>query len=228
MARPISEHGDTHAKNVVLVADDDPLIVATLAQRLRSAGYAVLEAFDGPTALAAAVDAHPDLAIIDHSMPGMNGLELARILAASSTTAVIFLSAHNDEALVNDAIAAGAMTYVVKPIDTEQLLPIVRTALQRAREAHALQGQNDKLRATLERDQSVSAAAGVLMATFRLDQREALERLRYRARSRRAKLEDVATELLRTFDAAGKLLHEYSAPKHPAGPAKAAGPQDST
>ena len=216
-----SEERSTDAKISVLVADDDPLIVATLGQCLRGAGYQVLEAFDGPAALAAAVSARPDLAILDHSMPGMNGVELARALAASTTIPVIFLSAYSEEAIVDDAIAAGAMTYIVKPVDTEQLLPIVRAALQRAREANALHGQNERLRATLDRDQTVSAAAGVLMATLRLDQREAFERLRQHARSKRARLEEVAAELLRSFDSTTKLLHELSAPPRPAGPPRA-------
>lgn len=216
------------ASTVVLVADDDPLIVATLGQRLRSAGYRILQAFDGPAALAAATDGHPDLAIIDHAMPGMNGVEVTRALALSTTIPVIFLSAYSNEAIVNDAIAAGVMTYIVKPIDTEQLLPIVRTAMQRSREAHALHGQNEKLRATLEKHQNVSAAVGVLMAALRLDQREAFERLRHHARSQRTKLQDVADELIRCFDATGKLLQGYSGTTHQGSPARAKPQHDCT
>jgi AmiR/NasT family two-component response regulator len=196
----------------VLVADDDRLIVATLGQRLRGAGYEVIEAFDGPSALAACASAQPDLAVIDHSMPGMTGVEVARALAASGGVPVIFLSAYSDETIVDDAVASGAITYIVKPIDTEQLLPIVRAALQRAREIRALREQNERLRMSLSGEQSVSAAAGLLMASLKLGQREAFERLRHRARSQRLKLEDVAAQLLRAHDEAGKLLQEYAAP----------------
>lgn len=202
----------------VLVADDDRLIVATLGQRLRGAGYQVIEAFDGPSALAACVSAQPDLAIIDHSMPGMTGVEVARALAASGRVPVIFLSAYSDEAIVDDAVASGAITYIVKPIDTEQLLPVVRAALQRAREIRALREQNERLRVSLAGEQSVSAAAGLLMASLRLDQREAFERLRHRARSQRIKLETAATQLLRAHDEAGKLLQEYATPPRPPKP----------
>lgn len=220
MSRRIGEYSTDARHHIVLVADDDPLIVATLGQRLRGEGCEVLEAFDGPEALAAATDGRPDLAIIDHAMPGMSGIEVSRALAASSGIPVIFLSAYGDEAIVDQAIAAGAMTYIVKPIDVQQLLPIVRAALQRSRELHALQGQNEKLRTTLEKYQNVSAATGVLMAALRIDQREAFARLRQHARSQRTKLEDVASELLRSFDGTAKLLREYAAIAGPEGRAK--------
>ena len=209
-APPGGESTAAEVRKRLLLADDDRLIVATLGQRLRAEGYEVLEAFDGASALAACTAARPDLAIVDHSMPGLNGVELARALASSTDVAVIFLSAYSDEEIVNDAIVAGALTYVVKPIDTDRLLPIVRTALQRSREVKALRFQNDKLRAALQKDHNVSVAAGLLMAKFNLGQQEAFERLRRHARSLRAKLDDVAAELIRVNEEAGKILQEYA------------------
>ena len=75
------EAADADTPKRVLLADDDRLIAATVGQTLRAGGYEVLEAFDGPTALAICKTQHPDLAILDHSMPGMSGVELARALA---------------------------------------------------------------------------------------------------------------------------------------------------
>lgn len=202
----------------VLIANGDRLTVTELGARLRAAGYKVIEACDGPTALAAGASEKPDLAILDHEMSGMSGIEVARALAASSAVPVIFLSAQGDERIVNDAISAGALSYIIKPIDPERLLPIVRAALQRARETHALREQSEKLRVALEREQNVSAAAGLLMATLGLGKREAFERLRNRARSRRARLDDVAAELVRAYDEAGRLTQQYAdAGAHQAG-----------
>jgi len=193
----------------VLLADDDRLIVATLGQRLRAAGYEVLEAFDGPSTLETCMTLNPDLAIIDYSMPGMSGVEIARAIASSTNTPVIFLSAYSDEPIVTDAIAAGAMTYLVKPIDTEQLLPIVRAALQRAREFNALRFQAGHLFTALQKDRNVSVAIGLLMSRFNIGQHEAFERLRRHSRSIRAKVEDVATELLSANDEMGRMLELY-------------------
>ena len=197
----------------VLIANDDHRMVTELGQRLRAAGYKVIEARDGPSALAAGATEKPDLAILDQALPGMDGIEVARVLAASSAVPVLFLSARGDEGVVNDAIAAGALTYIVKPILPDQLLPIVRAALQRARETHALREQSEKLRMALEREQSVSAAAGLLMAALGLGKREAFERLRNSARSRRARLDDVAAELVRAYDETGRLTQQYAEAK---------------
>lgn len=199
----------------VLIADDDRLIVATLAQRLRGAGYAVLEAFDGATALAMCDTMRPDLAILDYSMPNLTGVEVARELARSGNVPVIFLSAYSDEAIVNDAITAGALTYVVKPIDTEQILPIVRTALLRAKELRALREQTDHLRTQLANDQTVSAAAGLLMAALKISRQEAFERLRQKARAQRVKLDVIAQEFLEQHDESSRLLQEFTAPPSP-------------
>ena len=209
--RPLSTSAKANS-STLLVVDDDRLIVATVAQRLRSAGYRVLEAFDGPTALNLCASAHPDLAILDYLMPGMSGAEVARELSLSSAIPIIFLSAYSDETMVSDAIGSGALTYVVKPIDTEQLLPIVRTALRRGREIAALHAQNEQLRTQLAGDQNVSTAVGLLMAKLKIDRREALERLRQKARGRRVKLEHVAQEFLRSCDESHRLLQDFSTP----------------
>ncbi len=200
---------DTGAEcKTLLVVDDDKLIVATLSQQLRSAGYRVIEAFDGPSALQRCATSQPDLAILDYLMPGMSGVELARSLAQSGPIPVIFLSAYSDALIVSDAIDVGALTYVVKPIDTAQLLPIVRTALQRGREIRALHDQNQHLRTQLNDDQHVSTATGLLMANLKLGRRDAFERLRHKARSKRLKLDVLARDFVRTCDESNRMLQE--------------------
>jgi response regulator NasT len=189
----------------ILVADDDPLIVTTLAHVLRTNHFEVASAFDSASALEACTTLKPALAIIDYSMPGMNGIELARSIAERTAVPVMFLSAYNDAAIVNAAIAAGAMAYLVKPDDTLQVVPAVQTALQRARELHALRFQTEQLNTALQSGRNISIATGLLMAKFQIGQQEALERLRRKARSRRTRLEAFASELLRATDEAGRL-----------------------
>ncbi len=196
----------------LLVVDDDRLIVATLGQRLRKEGYRVLEAFDGATALEMCRSTQPDLAILDYLMPGMSGADLARELARSGAIPVIFLSAYSDDFIVSDAIGAGALTYVIKPIDTEQLLPVVRTALRRGREITALHQQNERLRSQLAGHQNVSTAVGLLMATLKIGRQDAFERLRHNARSKRIKLDQLANDLLRSCDNSNRLLHDLRSP----------------
>ncbi len=195
---------------MILVADDDPLIVATLGHALRSEDFDVLEAFDSAGALEICIGKAPSLAIIDYSMPGTNGVELAHLIAEKTTVPVMFLSAYSDETIVRKAIAAGAMTYLIKPIDTLQVVPAVRTALQRSRELHALRFQADQLNTALKTGRNVSIATGLVMAKFQIGQQEALERLRSYARSRRTRLEAFASELLKATDEAGKLYESLN------------------
>lgn len=194
----------------ILVADDDPLIVTTLAHVLRKNSFEVLAASDSDSALDTCIRTRPALAIVDYAMPGMNGVELARLIAERTSVPVMFLSAYNDESIVTAAVAAGAMAFLVKPIDTLQVLPAVHTALQRARELHALRFQTEQLNSALQTGRNISIATGLLMAKFQIGQQEALERLRRKARSRRTRLEAFASELLRATDEAGKLYEALS------------------
>jgi len=194
----------------VLVADDDPLIVATVGHGLREAKFDVLEAFDSSSALAACIAHKPSLAVIDYAMPGYGGLELARFISTQTDVPLIFLSAYSDEAIVCEAIAAGALAYLVKPIDTQQLLAAVRTALQRGRELRALRLQANQLNTALQTGRTVNVATGLLMAKFQIGQQEAFECLRHYARSNRTRLEEAASELLRANDEAGKLYESLS------------------
>ncbi len=194
-------------RQAILVADDDPLIVATLSQGLRSAGFDVIEAFDTASALKACIEHSPALAILDYRMPDSNGIELAAAIGAQTGVPVIFLSAYSDEPIVREAIRAGAMIYLVKPIDVEQLLPVVSSAIERARELTALRAE---IGSAQKRTRLVSVATGLLMERLQISQREAFERLRRHARSTRTRLEDVAEALISATEAATKLYGEVS------------------
>jgi len=191
----------------VLIADDDSLIVATIGESLRRAGYKVTEAFDGAQALQLCHNDKPSIAIIDHSMPGLSGLELARRVSDSGNVAVIFLSAYNDESIVRDAISAGAMCYLVKPIDTEQLLPVVRTVFERSRELNGLRQQKEQLATALQMGRNISVAVGLIMEKLQVCQEDALDRLRLHARANRRRLDEVALDLLKLNDESARMLN---------------------
>ena len=184
----------------ILVVDDDRLIVATIGGALRAAGFEVIEAFDSASALTACLSRNPSLALVDYKMPDGDGIQLAQRIAAQTRIPVIFLTAYGNEALVGQAIAAGAMTYLVKPIDPEQIIPVVRVALRRAREMHALQAQTDRLNVAVRNCRQISIATGLVMANLDLNQHDAFERLRLHARSKRSRVEELAGELLRVAD----------------------------
>ena len=121
------------AAPIILIADDDPDIQMLVALRLERAGYRVLRASDGEAALSLALAESPDLAVLDWSMPKLDGLELTRRLRANAETAempVLLLTARAQEADVATGIAAGATAYMRKPFSGEELSRRVRDLLE--------------------------------------------------------------------------------------------------
>jgi DNA-binding NarL/FixJ family response regulator len=114
---------------ILLVDDNEEMLIraeAVLTAPCEVVGFAR----DGGAALAAARSLHPDVIVLDISMPGMNGLELAaRLRESGSTAAVVFLTVHHEQEFVTAARAAGGIGYVVKPRLASDLMLAVREAL---------------------------------------------------------------------------------------------------
>jgi len=126
----------------VLVVDDDAGVRYTLREILSSEGLLVDEAADGAEALAR-FEAHPAaLVVTDLRMPGMDGMELLRRLSARAPSPrVVVITAHGSERQAVEAMKAGAYDYFGKPFDNDDLLAVVRRALETVRLAH----ENERL-----------------------------------------------------------------------------------
>lgn len=182
------------AANLLLV-EDDLLILRTLARGLREAGYAVEEAESAEDAMTICATTRPDLAVLDIRMRGLSGLELARWLAERDIPC-IFLSAYDDEAFVREAQQAGALGYLVKPLDVPRMIPTLETALARARDLAGLREGEEKLVSALQNSREISTAVGLLMERHGTSAEQAFEILRSHSRSQRMKVIDVARQLL--------------------------------
>jgi two-component system, response regulator PdtaR len=188
----------------VVLADDDPLVVELFGSWLRDAEFEVIEASDGPSALNACVANQPDLVVMDYSMPGHHGAELAQFIASQTSAPLIFVSSHNEESIIESAIRSGAYAYLVKPIEESQFMATVGAAMERSREMQALRAETNQLHRALEAGRAVNIATGLLMGRFGIARRDAFERLRRQARSSRTRLEEVAAQLLAANDDAAK------------------------
>ena len=99
----------------VLLADDNEAMLARVAAMLPPSCVVVAAVTDGRAALAAAQQLLPDVIVLDLSMPGLNGIEVAtRVRALGLPSAVVFLTVHDEEELIQAAIEAGGLGYVVK------------------------------------------------------------------------------------------------------------------
>ena len=119
----------------ILVVDDEPVLVETMTYNLEQAGYQVMTASDGASALEAARCETPDLIILDIMLPEMDGLEVCRQLRRennTSTTPIMMLTAKIDEIDKVVGLEVGADDYVTKPFGRRELLARVRALLRRA------------------------------------------------------------------------------------------------
>ena len=179
----------------LLLVEDDLLILRTMAQGLRKAGYRVSEAASAEEAMQGCAKTQPDLAVLDIRMHGMSGLELGRWLTVHGI-AFLFLTAYDDKAFVHEAQQAGALGYLVKPVDVPHLIPSLETALARAQELSQLRETEEKLVTALKDSREISTAVGLLMERHDLDTEQAFKRLREQARQQRKKVLDLARDLI--------------------------------
>lgn len=119
-------------KKRILVVDDEVAIVRMLKDRLESAGFEVLTAYDGAQAVEVARQERPDLIIMDVTMPRMDGLTAAKQLRSDPTTAhipIVMLTARGQESDEQAGYAAGAVCYFTKPFSPRQLVQELRSLL---------------------------------------------------------------------------------------------------
>jgi two-component system alkaline phosphatase synthesis response regulator PhoP len=116
----------------ILVVDDEPKIVQLARDYLEHAGFAVLTAGDGPSALQAARVRQPDLVVLDLGLPGVDGLEVLRSLRTSGSTPIVVLTARDTELDKLLGLELGADDYVTKPFSPRELVARVRAVLRRS------------------------------------------------------------------------------------------------
>jgi len=121
----------------ILVVDDDPEIRSFLKRGLAYEGYTVDLAADGEEALQKALQAPPDLVVLDIMMPGLDGLEVARRLRAGGDVAIILLTARGATSDKVAGLDAGADDYLVKPFALDELLARIRAHLRRQKPSQA-------------------------------------------------------------------------------------------
>lgn len=122
----------------VLVVEDDRTINDALAQRLRAEGYAVHQAFDGPTAVEVAGAVRPDVVLLDVMLPGFDGHEVCRRIQSERPVPVLMLTARDDEADVLIGLGVGADDYLTKPFSLREVVARVAALLRRVERAAAL------------------------------------------------------------------------------------------
>jgi DNA-binding response OmpR family regulator len=117
--------------STILVVDDEPRIVQLARDYLAHAGFDVITATDGPSALASARTKGPDLIVLDLGLPRMDGLDVARSIRRDSAVPIIMLTARADESDTLIGLELGADDYLTKPFSPKELVARVRAVLRR-------------------------------------------------------------------------------------------------
>jgi response regulator NasT len=173
----------------VAILDDHERSRAALRAAIWAArGEVVGEVVRCADALALVRRASPDVAVFAVGLPDGDGVEAARQVIAAGCPVVLFTS-HTRQELVDRARSAGVMSYLLKPLRSAELAPVLDLAVARFRETLAL-------RQSLEDRKVIERAKGRLMARYQLSEDEAFHRLRRAAMDSRRPMVDIAGALL--------------------------------
>lgn len=126
---------------LVFVVDDDPHVRRLVEVLFHRAGFDVITAGDGVQAMNALRHGLPDLAIIDRTMPIMDGFELAKALKSRADIPIIMLTASGEKDVIVSAISSFAEDYVVKPFDNRELIARAKRVLRRFGELPVQRGR---------------------------------------------------------------------------------------
>jgi two-component system, response regulator PdtaR len=192
----------------ILIAEDNELVLLTLEEQLRGLGYDVVGmAHSGSEAVMLSGRLFPDLIIMDFRMPEMDGAEATAHIQNIYAVPVIMLTAYADKETIRRVKEAGAIAYLVKPIQENDLPPAINIALERFKEIQDLKSKVTELEDTLESRKLIERAKGILMQRLRMSERDAYERLRQRARDKRVKMKEIAQSIIEAEELFGSSGH---------------------
>jgi two-component system, response regulator PdtaR len=182
----------------ILICDDEPLIRMNLKSMLIDLGFdEILECGDGTKAVELALASFPDMAILDVSMPGMDGISAAVEIRKKLKIPIMLLTSACDSATVKRASASGIAAFLTKPLRQQDLLPAIEIALQHVEEIETLKEKIEDLREFIENRKIVEKAKGVLMEKNRVSEAEAYRIMQKTAMDKRKTLLQVANGILK-------------------------------
>jgi response regulator NasT len=181
----------------VVIAEDEAIIRLDLKETLEEEGYVVVgETGRGDKAVDLVREHRPDLAILDIKMPGMDGLEAARIINKERLCGVLVLTAFSQREVIEEARDAGALAYLVKPFQKNDLVPAIEVAIARFNEMRALNGEIEALGEQLETRKTIDRAKGVLMDKHGMNESDAFGFIQRSAMNYRLTMKDVADKIV--------------------------------
>jgi AmiR/NasT family two-component response regulator len=181
----------------VVIAEDEAIIRLDLKETLEEEGYEVVgETGRGDEAIELVRQHEPDVAILDIKMPGLDGLSATREITGQELAAVLILTAFSQRDLIDQAVDAGAMAYLVKPFQRSELIPAIELAIGRFRQLKALAEQARSAGEALENRKVVDRAKGRLMDNHQMSENDAFSFIQKTAMRERKTMRVVAERII--------------------------------
>jgi len=181
----------------IVLAEDEAIIRLDLRETLQEEGYDVVgDVGRGDTAVDLVRELKPDVAIFDIKMPGMSGIDAAKIVSREKICPVVMLTAFSQREIIEQARDAGALAYLVKPFQKSDLVPAIELAIARFAEMRALTGEVEALGAQLEVRKLMDRAKGLLIDKHKMSEADAFVFIQRCAMSERKKMGDIAEQII--------------------------------
>ena len=185
-----------HTRRIVIIDDSLGSRVALRKALVRLGFQVTAEGASGPEALRLVRDLNPDVVFLAVGLPEMDGLSAAAQILEAHPLPIIILSSQREPELIQRAKEAGVMTYMVKPLREEELLPAIELAVSRFEEFTALRKENESLKRTLEGRKVIERAKGVLMEREKISEQDAFRRIQKASMNTRRSMAEIAQAIL--------------------------------
>ncbi|MHB8157706.1 MAG: ANTAR domain-containing response regulator [Desulfocucumaceae bacterium] len=183
----------------IVLVDSDPAGRKNLKSMLTKLGYWVVgETGDGLSALKMVRTRQPELVIIDSTIPGMDGFEVAKIIHEDKLAPVVVLTSSYSQAMVERAREARVSALLSKPVDEVSILPAIELALAGYDEVVQLESKLKELKELLETRKILEKAKGIMMETMGLNEAEAFRRMQKQSMNKRISMRQVAEAVILT------------------------------
>lgn len=184
----------------MVVVEDEAIIRMDLVETLGELGYEVVgQASDGAAAIEVVRATQPDVVFMDINMPGVDGITATRAIAAEDLSAVIMVTAYAQRSIVDEAVAAGASGYIVKPFTSSDVGPAIEVAVAQRTQMRALRDRVESLEGRVQARSVVDQATGLLRESQGITEPEAFALLRRAAMDRRVTLAEAAAQVVATM-----------------------------
>ncbi|MGX8794502.1 ANTAR domain-containing response regulator [Fusibacter sp. JL298sf-3] len=187
----------------IVIADDEPITRMDVAEMLEEAGYDVVgKASDGFDAVEMCKKSRPDLVILDVKMPLLDGLMAAKIISEESLAGgIVLLTAYSGQEFVEKAKNVGVISYLVKPVTKQALLPAIEIAMHKGKEIIDIKKAHQKTNERLEARIVIDRAKSILMTRDGMDEEEAYNYIRKMSMDKRCTMKDIANIILMSKEA---------------------------